>query len=555
MSLLLDEKEQTIKTITNEKNAIALERDALKEQVDNLKQRYISLSPFAVNEAEVLKEDQNVTELMVRLCEKENQLQQITTEMTEKVQEITNLHNVIKDLRDVINEKNHIIDDLNRVTSEKEWNLGEYRQWLADANNKVNYLETELNNAQQKTKSNKMELDVLISEIDEKNAKISELHDRISKLESEAINVQYEKEMAPNEDFSLKLSTLREKLSSMEEYVQFQNEELERLKKEQTQVAVEGQGDDVSLMSTAIRPPVLDNRAMSEDYNELSSELITLNRKKYELEGKAKRLENELQMSHEKIKELEDELRKMGEEVWLTKERVANQDRELENLHGQCSWLRDENSRLQLQYAETGGVDWSKFDEMKAEMRQLEDSLRDEKSKVEWRLGEVTQYWNDAKWKIGELEAGMAHKQWLLDQAHQKIFELDQISHFRDTTNNALDGTFLIRKQPTGDRYKWRLAMWNENSPEDLKDYRRIWFEIRAPTAKLVLLSASFVSWECFLQCQKLDNDADKFGVWVDIPPGRYEFVFVVDGNWATSENYATCWNEHGTHNNWRHVD
>lgn len=32
-------------------------------------------------------------------------------------------------------------------------------------------------------------------------------------------------------------------------------------------------------------------------------------------------------------------------------------------------------------------------------MKQIEDTLRDEKSKVEWRLGEVTQYWNDAKWK------------------------------------------------------------------------------------------------------------------------------------------------------------
>lgn len=28
-----------------------------------------------------------------------------------------------------------------------------------------------------------------------------------------------------------------------------------------------------------------------------------------------------------------------------------------------------------------------------------------------------------------------------------------------------------------------------ENSPEAMKDYRRIWFEIRAPAAKIVLLS------------------------------------------------------------------
>uniref|UniRef100_A0A0R3RXD9 AMPK1_CBM domain-containing protein n=1 Tax=Elaeophora elaphi TaxID=1147741 RepID=A0A0R3RXD9_9BILA len=301
---------------------------------------------------------------------------------------------------------------------------------------------------------------------------------------------------------------------------------------------------------------------MSEEYHELSSELITLNRKKYELEEKMKRVENDLQESYEKIKWLEDEKRKEDEEVWLAKERVANQDRELQNLHGECSWLRDENARLQNELSEerrknveNGGVDWAKFDEMKNEMKQVENTLRDEKSKVEWRLGEVTQYWNDAKWKIGELEAGMAHKDWLLDQAHQKIYELDQMYRFRDTTKSVLDGAFLIKKQPTGDRCKWRLAMWNDSSPEDLKDYRRIWFEIRAPTAKIVLLGASFVSWECFLLCQKLDNDTDKFGVWVDVPPGRYEFVFVVDGQWTISDNYGSCWNEHGTHNNWRYVD
>ncbi|KAM3728086.1 Adventurous-gliding motility protein [Dirofilaria immitis] len=554
MSALLDKKEETINTIINEKNAIAVERNALEQQVVNLKQRCHSLSPLGL---EATVEEQNATELMVRLCEKEDQLQQVTTEIAEKAQEITNLHNVIRDLRDVISEKNRIIDDLNRITSEKEWNLGEHRQWLTDANISLSNLEAELNDIREEAKSNKMEVAKLTSELDEKNEKISQLHNKIAKLESEAINVQYEKETLPDQNFE----GLREKLLHMEEYVQFQNEELQRLKKEQSQTLVAEQ-PVLSPTNAAIRFHGYDTGMMSEEYNELSSELITLNRKKYELEEKVKRVENELYESHEKIKYLEDEQHKMGEEVWLAKERVANQNHELENLHGQCSWLRDENTRLQNELEEerrrnieSGGVDWSKFDEMKNEMKQTENILRDEKSKVEWRLGEVTQYWNDAKWKIGELEAGMAHKEWLLDQAQQKIYELDQMYRFRDTTKSVLDGAFLIKKQPSDDRYKWRLAMWNESSPEDLKDYRRIWFEIRAPTSKIVLLSASFVSWECCLLCQKLENDADKFGVWVDIPPGRYEFLFIVDGQWRTSENYATCWNEHGTHNNWRHVD
>ncbi|CAG9533825.1 unnamed protein product [Cercopithifilaria johnstoni] len=551
MSTLLDQKEQIINAIINEKNAIAVERNSLEQQMNNLKQRCYT---FGI---EPLNEGQSVTELMVRLCEKEDLLQQFTTQIAEKVQEIINLHDVIKDLRDVNNEKNRIIDDLNKMTSEKEWNLGEYRQWLTDANNKIDNLEVELNDVRKREKLNRIELDRLTNEIDEKNAKISQLHNKIAKMESEAINVQYEKEMISDEHCSLKLSALREKLLQMEEYVQFQDEELRRLKKKHAETLTNEQRD-VSPTSTVIQSHRIDSLLMSEEYQELSSELIILNRKKYKLEEKMKRMENDLQESYEKIKHFEDEQRRTGEEIWLTKERVANQDRELHELHNQCSMLRDENLRLQNELdgerkknTENGGINGSKFDEMK----QIENTLRDEKSKIEWRLGEVIQYWNDAKWKIGELEAGMAHKEWLLDQTYQKIYELDQMYHFRDTTKSVLDGAFLIKKQPTSNRYKWRLAMWNESSPDDLKDYRRIWFEIRAPAAKIVLLSASFVSWECFLLCQQLDNNDDKFGVWIDIPPGRYEFLFVVDGQWTISDNYEICWNEYGTHNNWRHVD
>ncbi|VDN00012.1 unnamed protein product [Thelazia callipaeda] len=63
-------------------------------------------------------------------------------------------------------------------------------------------------------------------------------------------------------------------------------------------------------------------------------------------------------------------------------------------------------------------MDLSKFNEVKHV-----EQILNEKSKVEWRLGEVTQYWNDAKWRIGELEADVAHRQWLLDQANRKIIE------------------------------------------------------------------------------------------------------------------------------------
>lgn len=180
------------------------------------------------------------------------------------------------------------------------------------------------------------------------------------------------------------------------------------------------------------------------------------------------------------------------------------------------------------------------------------------KSKVEWHLGEVKQWWNDAKWRIGELEADISHRQWLLDQANEKAYKLEEESNalrqFRDMAKDKLSGTFLIRKQPIGERTKWTLAMWSDNaSPDDLQRYRRVWFEIAAPGAQTVTLSASFVNWECALICDKVD--ADKFGVWVDIPPGRYEFCFLVDGKWTICDQYPTIANEFGTQNNWRFIE
>ncbi|VDN33944.1 unnamed protein product [Gongylonema pulchrum] len=119
-----------------------------------------------------------------------------------------------------------------------------------------------------------------------------------------------------------------------------------------------------------------------------------------------KQMETELQAARDRAAWLEEKQRGTGEEIWLAKERVANQDRELGELHQQCSWLRDENAKLQKQleeersrYTESDGVDWSKLEELNEQKKKIEDKLRDEKSKVEWRLGEVTQYWNDAKWR------------------------------------------------------------------------------------------------------------------------------------------------------------
>ena len=61
-----------------------------------------------------------------------------------------------------------------------------------------------------------------------------------------------------------------------------------------------------------------------------------------------------------------------------------------------------------------------------AEKERLISEMAEERARLEWRLGELNQWWSDAKWKIGELEAGVAHQRYLLDTANQKIQSLNE---------------------------------------------------------------------------------------------------------------------------------
>ena len=59
----------------------------------------------------------------------------------------------------------------------------------------------------------------------------------------------------------------------------------------------------------------------------------------------------------------------------------------------------------------------------------------------------------------------------------------------------------------------------------------KVTFSFKAPDAQSVLLAGDFTGW----QQAPLDLKKDKSGVWtktVSLPPGRYEYKLLVDGNW-----------------------
>jgi 1,4-alpha-glucan branching enzyme len=78
---------------------------------------------------------------------------------------------------------------------------------------------------------------------------------------------------------------------------------------------------------------------------------------------------------------------------------------------------------------------------------------------------------------------------------------------------------------------------------------KKIPFEFLAPGAQEVYLAGGFNNW---------DNNAnpmkkDKKGLWkttLSLKPGRYEYRFLVDGNWENDPSCAGCVpNEFGSQN------
>lgn len=79
---------------------------------------------------------------------------------------------------------------------------------------------------------------------------------------------------------------------------------------------------------------------------------------------------------------------------------------------------------------------------------------------------------------------------------------------------------------------------------------RRVAFSLNAPDSENVYLSGDFNMWDLCKHPLK----RNKNGVWqktLMLVPGRYEYRFVIDGQWGNDmQNPQTCMNCYGTLNN-----
>ena len=83
---------------------------------------------------------------------------------------------------------------------------------------------------------------------------------------------------------------------------------------------------------------------------------------------------------------------------------------------------------------------------------------------------------------------------------------------------------------------------------------RKVTFSFESSDAKEVILMGDFNNWSKKKHPMKSNNN----GMWnksVMIPPGRYEYKFLVDRQWKEDpQNDQTCLNCFGTYNNVFHL-
>ena len=79
---------------------------------------------------------------------------------------------------------------------------------------------------------------------------------------------------------------------------------------------------------------------------------------------------------------------------------------------------------------------------------------------------------------------------------------------------------------------------------------RRVTISLEAPEAKEVILMGDFNKWNAKIHRMQRDDN----GLWektVMLFPGRYEYKFLVDGQWQNDpSNDQLCYNRFGTQNN-----
>ncbi|VDN02668.1 unnamed protein product [Thelazia callipaeda] len=354
------------------------------------------------------EKDQSIEEMAKKVEDKEHGLAEVTTS-----QEIMELKSVIENLRREVEEKNDYICQIEKVKGEVEWSLGEHRQWLEDANNRIGTLENEKLDAWKK---------------------VSELEERIAATQSET--------SMSSDAFNEMKSTLEQLELKLAEKV----DECERFSRQKTELEVSSERLRISLEEAEKSELLAERKKLEEQIEERDNQLVDINKYKNELEIKLNKQEELLQEANNKIKKLEEEAYTRKDSVQDSMQKLDDQFKELkevnEELHKtllekqealstlpeddqmmkeicQQEARSDEVSELLSQTNEELTSATRENEELKQVIEDLRRSLSGKETELsdlhklrndtEWSLGEHKHWLNDAKIRIEELENSVKH--------------------------------------------------------------------------------------------------------------------------------------------------
>ncbi len=78
----------------------------------------------------------------------------------------------------------------------------------------------------------------------------------------------------------------------------------------------------------------------------------------------------------------------------------------------------------------------------------------------------------------------------------------------------------------------------------------KVRFELKRSEAQQVFLAGEFNEWDpAARRMRRSARERDAFVAVLELAPGRYEFKYVVDGEWVCCPKAPTVPNDHGTEN------
>jgi 1,4-alpha-glucan branching enzyme len=113
------------------------------------------------------------------------------------------------------------------------------------------------------------------------------------------------------------------------------------------------------------------------------------------------------------------------------------------------------------------------------------------------------------------------------------------------------EGNNTLNRPPTSPGRPKAPAARSESKPEEKTretKQKPIEFSLKAPQASSAVIAGSFNNWDTHKT--PMQRDGDGWKAKVTLAPGRYEYRFVVDGQWITDPNCKeTVRNDYGSTN------